>query len=263
MQHQIEIVRSHGSRAGEARGLAIVIDVIRAFSVAAYAFAGGAATLCLVRTVEEAFTLRDHLLREGLDGRALRQPPLLAGEVGGRLIPGFDLNNSPARMVETDVRGRVIIQRTGAGTQGAMNASQASRMLVCSLVNARATAAYARQSAEETGEVITLLPTATQEQVGSALIRPMEDEICADYLTALLQGAPGAQEELDTALLRLRTSGRLNDFFEDDPDVPTSDIPLALATNRFDFAMPGERAQVGEVAYVSVLRKNVPESWPV
>ncbi|HLY31636.1 MAG TPA: 2-phosphosulfolactate phosphatase, partial [Ktedonobacterales bacterium] len=140
----LEIVRSHGAHAREARGVAIVIDVIRAFSVAAYAFAGGAEAIWLVRTVEEAVALREYALTEGIDGRPLEHPPLLAGEIGGRLIPGFDLNNSPSRMMQTDVRGRLIIQRTGAGTQGAANALHAERLLMCSLVNAQATASYAR-----------------------------------------------------------------------------------------------------------------------
>ncbi len=92
----------------EARGVVIVIDVIRAFTVAAYAFAGGAARLWLVSAVDEAFALRE------------REPgALLAGEVGGRLIPGFDFNNSPSLMAATEVHGRLLIQRTGAGTQGA------------------------------------------------------------------------------------------------------------------------------------------------
>jgi 2-phosphosulfolactate phosphatase len=112
----------------------IVIDVIRAFSVAAYALAGGSEELWLVRTVEEALTMRE------------RAPhALLIGEVGGRLIHGFDCNNSPARMAAMDVRGRLLIQRTGAGTQGAVGATGATHLLVCALVNARATAAVAAE----------------------------------------------------------------------------------------------------------------------
>src|SRR5579871_4406367 len=80
--------------AHEARGVVIVIDVIRAFSVAAYAFAGGAREMLLVRTVEEAFALRERFPNA-----------LLIGEVEGRLIPVFDLNNSPAAMSAADVRG--------------------------------------------------------------------------------------------------------------------------------------------------------------
>ena len=44
---------------GEATGTVVVIDVLRAFTTAAYAFATGAADITLVGEIEEAFTLRD------------------------------------------------------------------------------------------------------------------------------------------------------------------------------------------------------------
>jgi 2-phosphosulfolactate phosphatase len=83
----MEIFRLERPEAGEARGIVIVIDVIRAFSVAGYAFAGGARGIWMVREVEEAQKLRE------------REPEAwLIGEVGGRLIAGFQLNNSPSLM---------------------------------------------------------------------------------------------------------------------------------------------------------------------
>ena len=98
----LEIRRVNLVAAAEAQGVVIVIDVIRAFSVAAYAVAGGAHRLWMVRTVEEAFALRQ------------REPQaLLAGEVGGRLLPGFDFNNSPSLMATAGVDRRLLIQRTG------------------------------------------------------------------------------------------------------------------------------------------------------
>src|SRR5579884_2890938 len=110
---------------------AVVIDVIRAFTVAAYAFAGGAERILMVRGVDDALCLHDSL-----------PGSLLAGEVGGRLIPGFDLNNSPSAVQRRTVAGRIIIQRTGAGTQGAVAASGAGHLVVASLVNAAATAIF-------------------------------------------------------------------------------------------------------------------------
>jgi len=81
----MQIKRVDLMAAAQARGVVIVIDVIRAFTVAGYAFEGGARGLWLVRQVEEALALRE------------REPgALLAGEVDGRLIPGFDHNNSPS-----------------------------------------------------------------------------------------------------------------------------------------------------------------------
>lgn len=38
-----------------ARGVVVVVDVLRAFSTSAYAFAAGARDITLVSTVEEAF----------------------------------------------------------------------------------------------------------------------------------------------------------------------------------------------------------------
>ena len=109
----LEIKRVYLPQASEAQGVVIVIDVIRAFSVAAYAFSRGVRRLWLVRSVEDAFALRE------------REPgALLAGEVGGRLIPGFDFNNSPSLMATAGVDGRLVIQVTGAGTQGAVGASR-------------------------------------------------------------------------------------------------------------------------------------------
>ncbi|HEX5545811.1 MAG TPA: 2-phosphosulfolactate phosphatase, partial [Ktedonobacterales bacterium] len=78
MTKTFDVVRIHGINAEQARGVVVVIDVLRAFTVSAYALAGGARELLLVRGVEEALTLRDEAHPDAL----------LAGEVGGRLIPG-------------------------------------------------------------------------------------------------------------------------------------------------------------------------------
>src|SRR5579859_2312546 len=148
MTNTLDIRRVYRLEAAQARGVVIVIDVIRAFTVAAYACAGGARRLWLVRTTDEAFVLRQQ-----------EAQALLAGEIGGRLIPGFDLNSSPPLMAATNVQGRTIIQRTGAGTQGAVGAINATHLLICSLANARASAAYARELAATTAGLVTLLPT--------------------------------------------------------------------------------------------------------
>lgn len=222
--------------AADARGVVIVIDVIRAFSVAAYAFAGGARAIWLVRTTDEAFALRE-----------IGPDALLAGEIGGRLIPGFDSNNSPAAMARTDVRGRLIIQRTGAGTQGATAAVNARHLLVGSLVNARATAGFARSLAERDGEPVTLFPTDV-----TAGIEHFEDDICADYLEALLRDDAGAARALTGSIEYLRTSGRLAHFQAGDSDFPPDDIPAVMAVDRFDFAMSGARRVAEGITYVEV-----------
>ena len=246
MSETLDIVHVHGRDAEQARGVVVVIDVLRAFTVSAYALAGGAQELLLVRTVEEALALR-----------AERYPDaLLAGEVGGRLIPGFDLNNSPAVMQTRDVRGQRVIQRTGAGTQGAVNARYASRLLVASLVNAQATVAYATQLAEhDPTHQVTLIPTSgTVEDEGP---RAIEDEVCARYMEALLRGQDDAAEILARGIAELEANERLGIWSQGFEDFPPGDVPAALAANRFPFAMEGDRKTHGAIEYISVRRVDV------
>ena len=247
MNGSSDIRRLHRLRAAEARGVAVVIDVIRAFSVAAYAFGGGATGIRLVRTVEEALALRE------------REPgALLAGEVGGRLIAGFDYNNSPARLAaaEAHVRGRVLIQRTGAGTQGAVDAANADHLLCCGLVNARATADYAAVLAARGSGTITLLTTAAP--VEEMAIPAIEDDVCADYLEARLRGRADAADVLAAGIARLREIGRLSVFEQGWPDFPEDDVPAFLAVDRFAFAMEGTRERRRDIECVSLRRVDVP-----
>jgi 2-phosphosulfolactate phosphatase len=237
----LEIRRVHLQEATLAQGVVIVIDVIRAFSVAAYALSGGAQRLWLVRSVEDAFALR------------VREPnALLAGEVGGRLIPGFDFNNSPLLMAEANVDGRLLIQRTGAGTQGAVGALNATHVLICSLVNAKATAISARNLADTTGGLITLLPTFYKESnMGS------EDSVCADYLEALLCGRDNAHATLAREITHLEQSGRFDFLKFGDPDFPFGDIAAILDIDRFDFVMVGTHMHWKGITYVEVEKRNV------
>jgi 2-phosphosulfolactate phosphatase len=238
----MQIERVDQPRASQARGVVIVIDVIRAFTVAAYAFAGGAQCMLLVRTVEEAHTLRSHIPRA-----------LLVGEVGGRLIPGFDFNNSPSLIAATNVRGRTLIQRTGAGTQGAVNAINATHILLSSLTNAQASAVYARTLAASSAGIITLLPTATSEKD----LYPNEDDVCAGYIEALLRQPLKAPSVLAEGINYLHAIDRFQRFEPDSFDFPTADIPMILAADCFDFAMVGTHKQWGDIDYVEVQRVDV------
>lgn len=230
MQTTPVVQRVSREQAEQAAGIVIVIDVMRAFTVAANAFAGGATSLWLVRSVEDAQALRE------LDPAAL-----LAGEIGGRLIRGFDLNNSPYLMARANVRGKRIIQRTGAGTQGAVRARNAVHLLAASLTNARATACYATRLSAATSLPITFLPT----EPNSGNIPRNEDNYCADYLEALITQPETAADVLNERIARLYAEGRFHHWGEDnDEDFPQEDIEYVLAVNCFDFAMVGTRAQL-------------------
>jgi len=238
----IAVNRITQRQAAQASDVVIVIDVMRAFTVAAYAFAGGVRRLWLVRMVEEAHALRK------------REPnALLAGEVGGRLIQGFDFNNSPSLMAAANVRDRLLIQRTGAGTQGAVKAINAKHLLLCSLTNARATASYARKLAMESTCGITMLPTATFEHADYR----NEDDICADYLDALLLDPAQAPVVLAEGIAYLHGIGRFDAFKQDDFDLPSADVPAILAVDNFSFAMVGTHQQWEGMTYVDVEQVDV------
>src|SRR5512143_1832542 len=150
-----------------ATGLVIVIDVIRAFTSAAFTFDRGAQRIIPVSTVEEALDLKR------------RTPGALAcGEVRGLPPPGFDFGNSPTQVLALDLSGRTVIQRTTAGTQGVVGSILAERMVVASFVVAGATVGYVQSLAPET---VTFVLTGRHVGGGD------EDAALADYLEASLR----------------------------------------------------------------------------
>lgn len=202
--------------AGEARGIVVVVDVLRAFTTAAYAFAAGAAEILPVGTVREALGLRDA-------GRA----DLVMGEVGGLPVAGFDLPNSPAVLEGRDLGGTRIAFRTTNGTQGIVRAVAADTVLVAGFVVADATARAVLAGAADR---VTVVVTGGEE-----------DRAFAELLGARLRG-----EDPDPApyLTRARASAHAAPFIDPArPEFPAQDVPLCLAVDRFDLAMPVEHEE--------------------
>ena len=105
-------------------GAAVVIDVLRAFTTAAWLLDGGASELILAATDEDALALKDV------------RPGALAVKDGAP-ASGFDLVNSPRVVSTADVRGRPVVQRTTWGTVGAHAARHAQLLLCASFVRER------------------------------------------------------------------------------------------------------------------------------
>lgn len=206
----------------------VVIDVIRAFTTAAYAFDRGAQTIFLTDTPESAFDLR------------IRFPgALLMGEIDGLPIAGFDFGNSPSLLASIDLSGRNLIQRTSAGTQGMVRSVNAQHLLAGSFVCAQATADYIqRLSAEQVTFVIT------GARPGTNFNHPFsgggdEDAACADYIEATLLG-----QALDPMpfLRRVRNSPAGIALASSTREgIPPDDLEWCLALDRFNFAMPVQR----------------------
>ena len=160
----------------------VVIDVVRAFTVAHYAFLRGAEEIWLVADAEEAVAIRDE------------QPEvLLAGEIGGLPIEGFDLDNSPHRFAGADLRGRRLVQKTTNGVTAALHSLGAPTVLVTGFSNARATAEYLIARFGGSGAAVNLVAS---HPTGD------EDFACAEYIRSLLRG-----EKMDAEEVRRRIYG--------------------------------------------------------
>jgi 2-phosphosulfolactate phosphatase len=196
--------------AREARGVVVVIDVLRAFTTAAYAFAAGAEEISLVATVEEALAL----------------PGFRMGEAGGRLIPGFDHNNSPSRLRGRELAGRKVVMRTGSGTRCVAEAGNASEIWLGSLVVASATV-RAVANRQDVTFVVSGAPDEGEE-----------DRACAELMAAWLRHET---RSLDPVIDAVRSSRAAARHQAGDPDFPREDIDCATAIDAFDFAMKAER----------------------
>ncbi len=198
--------------ARDATGTAVIIDVYRAFTTAAFCIAAGAREVVLTASHGAALKMKG------------KDPTLfLTGEIGGKPIPGFDVGNSPSKIEGLDLAGRRVVQRTSAGTQGVVAAANAERIMLGSFVIAGATARYVAGLGGE----VTLVAMGQD-----AAIKAPEDELCATYLEAVLTG-----KEPPVVPTLMHSSDRVDwpEWF------PMRDALLACEVDRFDFALPVTR----------------------
>lgn len=199
-----------------AEGVVILIDVLRAFSTAAYAFSCGAKEIILVGGVEEALSLKAQIP----NSKAI-------GEVGGLPPAGYDFGNSPTLLSHEDLSGITLIQRTGAGTQGAVRSQNAEVMLASSFVVANPTVRFVKKlGAPEVTFVIT----------GETFRGGEEDFACAAYLEELFK-----DNQPDTKPFIKRVYESRDAIQHLDPNetgFPLSDLDYCTQIDKFNFALP-------------------------
>ncbi|MDO8389622.1 MAG: 2-phosphosulfolactate phosphatase [Actinomycetota bacterium] len=208
-------------------GPVVVIDVIRAFTTAAYAFGAGAEAIYLVGGVDEALEFKQ------------RHAGVLAmGEDHGRRPQGFDFANSPVALSRADLRGRTLVQRTSAGTQGVVAASHATRLWAASLVCASATAAAVTAAGlgDPTYVITGCFPDAPDTSGD-------DDRMTAAHIEAIRLGhAPDAR---DVAAALLVTDEAIRTLALGDGHCHPLDIECAGRVDAFDFAMEVTRDDRG------------------
>ena len=197
-----------------ASGLVIVIDVLRAFSTAAYAFSRGAKEIILVSTVQEALGLKSQLPNAKI-----------MGEVNGLPPAGFDFGNSPTQILDEELTGLTLIQRTGAGTQGVVRCANADKLLAASFVVANAIVKHILEIAPP--EVTFVITGGYNND---------EDLSCAEYLEALLKGQnPDKSSFVKRVYDSMDAKKHLDPTY---PEFPESDLDYCTQISQFNFSMP-------------------------
>jgi len=212
----MKIHRASLETCSNASDMVVVIDVLRAFTTSAYLFQAGVEEIILVSGVEKAFALKSQM-----------PDCVIAGEVNGITVPGFDMGNSPSSIKPQEIAGKRVILRTTAGTQGVTGARHANMILTASLVNVSATVKYIFSHPPAS---LTLIQTGLFEDEGWG----DEDVACADVIESMLEG-----KEIDwnAILKRVRLSKSGSHYDGERDDFPPKDLELALKYDNFDFAM--------------------------
>lgn len=213
--------------AKQAEGLTVIIDVFRAFSLECYLYDMGVKEIRPIGSVEDAFALKNTLSNS-----------VLIGERGGKKCDGFDFGNSPSTVLPEAVKGKTILHTTSAGTQGIVNATNATEIITGSLVNAKAVAEYIKRKHPEKVSLVCM---------GNAGVRPAaEDELCAEYIKSLVEGAelPDFEKRVED----LQKHGGEHFFDENRQEIyPKEDFFMCVQYDRFPFVIRIEKDEMGFV----------------
>ena len=203
------------SECESASGAAVVIDVMRAYTVAAWAMHLGASRMILVDDLEEALKLKSRL------------PGSLALKDGAP-AEGFDLYNSPADLQDADIRGKTIVQRTTAGTIGAVAVRHCKPLICTGFVCASAVARRLRDLAPDELAYVVTGEDGTAE----------EDLACAEYIDALVRDpladpAPyirrASESKAAIDILQAAAEGY--------PGINPRDVEMCVDVDRFNFTL--------------------------
>ncbi|WP_100405909.1 2-phosphosulfolactate phosphatase [Bacillus solitudinis] len=195
----------------------IVIDVIRAFTFAHYAFINEANRILLVRSIEKAFLFK-------------RKFPhyILAGEVNGLLIKGFDLDNSPKLVSATILTGKTLVQKTTNGVEATLNSLNTKQLFVTGFSNARTTAKHIQQLYQISNKNLRIHLIASHP-TGD------EDLACAEFMESIILGKQTTASE---TIKRIEHSDAAKKFYDSqNQDFNQEDMTLCTKEINYPFIM--------------------------
>lgn len=200
--------------AAAAKGLTVVIDVFRAFSVACYAFDRGVSAITATTSIEYA---REYKRRH--------PDAVLVGERHAKKIEGFDFGNSPSEIMKADLSAKPMIHTTHAGTRALVAAVNADDVITGSFVNLGAVIRHIRAARPS---ALSLVCAGFEGKRQAT-----EDMLCAEYIRDALVDRPPSMDAIRNTLMGAPSARRF--FDENDPHSPEVDFHLCLALDRFDF----------------------------
>lgn len=212
---EIEILQlAQGAK--QAKGITIIIDVFRAFSLEAYLFHNGCKEIFAVYDKQTAYQLKNE-----------HPHYILIGERHGKILPGFDYGNAPSVIEHINFSNKTVIHSTSNGTLGIHNAIHAEDIYVASFVNAKATVQAILKKHPEHISIVCMGWEGKETE---------EDTLCALYLKSLFEDEPISNiEQLVKELMC--TEGKK--FFDPNQQnvFPEKDFYLCTKINCFDFAI--------------------------
>jgi 2-phosphosulfolactate phosphatase len=159
---------------------AVIIDVLRATSTLTVALMNGARGVIPVAMPQEAIALR-----------AARTGTLACGERDGRIVPGFDLGNSPHEYTAERVGGKSLAFASTNGSLAMLAARGARRRVLAAFVNLRAVEERVRRERE--------VAIVCAGKLGRF---SLEDVACAGLLIARLEAQGSVSSDAAARLAR-------------------------------------------------------------
>ncbi|KKP36640.1 MAG: 2-phosphosulfolactate phosphatase [Candidatus Roizmanbacteria bacterium GW2011_GWC2_35_12] len=196
----------------EAKGLVIVIDVLRAFSTTCYLFHNKCKTIIPVETIEQAIKLKEN-----------NPDYILLGERHGKPIPNFDHSNSPTEIKKINFSNKTVVMTTTAGTKGIVRSVNAEEIITGSFVNSGATINYIQQKKPD---IVSFVCT-------DSSFYDNEDYMYAKYIQKYLEGKSLNFKDIKKHLEKHKCT----DGFLKKPltEFSRNDFNLCMKNDKFDF----------------------------
>lgn len=200
-----------------ATGLAVIIDVFRAFTVEPYLISNGAKKIIPVGDMQIAY-----------DYKKLDNNCILIGERNGIKLPQFDYGNSPSQIENIDFTGKTIVHTTSCGTQGIVRAINAQEIITGSLVNAHAIVKYI---VENDIDEVSLVTLSRPKELPAD-----EDILCAKYIKCMLENKTLNNFEEEIEKLKTTSGSKFFNKLKQN-DFPEKDFYLCTEVNKFNFIL--------------------------